>query len=147
MVFPFGVSVGDFIAGINFILDCVKAVDDARGATTSYQQLISTLDAISTALTAVDDLDLQTLPASQQQAIKAAANESRRCMNSFLRRIDRYGSLKIVSTPARWSLTSMKVGLKKINWSLNMKDDVSRFQANVIVHLNSLQILLSTLQM
>jgi hypothetical protein len=147
MVFPIGVSVGDFIAGINFILNCVKAIDDARGATTSYQQLISTLDAISTALTAVDGLDLQILPTSQQQAIKVAANESRRSMNSFLRRIDRYGSLKTVSTPARWSLTSMKVGLKKINWSLNMKDDVSRFQANVMVHLNSLQILLSTLQM
>ncbi|QDS77250.1 hypothetical protein FKW77_003496 [Venturia effusa] len=146
MVFPFGVSVGDFIAGINIILDCVKAVDDVTGATTSYQQLVSTLDAISQSLRSVDALDVQALPQSQQQAIKAAATACLRCTNSFLRSIDKYGSLKTCPKSSPWTLSSMKTGLKKINWSLNMKDDVSRFQRNVTAHLTSLEVWLSSVQ-
>jgi hypothetical protein len=59
MIFPFSVSIGDFIAGIKFIRECVEAVDDASGATSSHHHLTSTLDAISLALTGIDRLDLQ----------------------------------------------------------------------------------------
>jgi hypothetical protein len=147
MVFPLGISVRDFFLGINLILECVKAADDVKGARTNYQQLISTLDSILSALKAIIDLDLQNLPISQHQAIEVATDKCRMCTNSFLRSIDKYGSLKALSSPARWSLSSMKTGLCKLNWSLRMKGDVSRFQFNATSHLNSIQVLLTTLIM
>lgn len=61
MAFPFGVYIGDFIAGINFIIDCVKAVDDIKDASASYQQLVSALGAIIVALKTVVASNLQAV--------------------------------------------------------------------------------------
>jgi hypothetical protein len=43
MAFPFGVSVGDFIASIKVICDGFKTLDDATGASQDYRQFSSTL--------------------------------------------------------------------------------------------------------
>lgn len=88
MVFPFGVSVGDFIAGINFLLECTKAVDGKRGASASYQQLVATIDAISVALGSIDDLESEDLPPPRKQTMKNGKEGCLGCTNTFLRSID-----------------------------------------------------------
>jgi hypothetical protein len=45
MVISFGVSAGDFIAGINLLKSAIESLSDARGARADY-----TLDALNTAL-------------------------------------------------------------------------------------------------
>jgi hypothetical protein len=146
MVFPVGVSIGDFITGITLICNCIKALDNVKGASSEYIQLSSTLDALSVALTEFDGLNLLASHASQQQAIKKTVDGCRSCINTFLRRIDKYGSLKSKSR-SQWSLSAMKTGITKINWSLSTKSDISKFQANVSTHINAIQIVLSTIKM
>lgn len=50
MVVPFGVSVGEFIAGLTLLKASIEALSDARGARADYVALRCTLDALSTAL-------------------------------------------------------------------------------------------------
>jgi hypothetical protein len=146
MAFPFGISLSDFIAGITLICDCIKALDDVKGASSEYIQLSSMLDALSVALTELDGLNLPARHVSQQEAIKKAVDGCRSCINTFLRRIDKYGSL-MTKTRSQWSLPAMKTGITKINWSLSTKGDISKFQANVSTHVNAIQIVLSTIKM
>ena len=55
MAVPFGFSIGDFIAGINLVLDVYNALRESGGAASDYQQqivwleqLVSVLDALRT---------------------------------------------------------------------------------------------------
>lgn len=57
MVFPFGISVSDFIAGIKLIIDGLNSLSDTRGARADYNELLSSLKSLQKALEATEALD------------------------------------------------------------------------------------------
>jgi hypothetical protein len=148
MVFPFGVSVGDFIAGIKLLCDALKALDDAKGARSDYEELLAVLESLHAALAPLDNLPLYTSQATQTQAIKIAVERCRQCVNNFLTRIDKFQVLKKTAQPQPQQFRqSLQVAARKLQWSLCRKEDVAKFRAEVSGHVDALQLLVLTLQM
>ena len=145
MVFPLGVSVGDFIAGINLLCDSIQALNDVHGASSQYQQLLTSLDSLKAALVQIESLQLDASQAIQHQALRKETESCRQCINHFLERIDKYGVLQTTSQP-RWSLVAVKNAARKIQWGLFKKEDVAQFQAVLSMRSDSIQMLLLTLQ-
>ncbi|KAH7378590.1 hypothetical protein BKA64DRAFT_648594 [Cadophora sp. MPI-SDFR-AT-0126] len=148
MVFPFGVSVGDFIAGITLLYEALKALDDVKGARSDHEELSAVLESLQVALTPIENLPLYPSTAAQAQAIQAAVERCRQCINRFLVRIDKFRVLKrtVQPQPQRF-LPSLEVAVRKLQWSLCRKEDVARFKATISGHVGAVQLLLLTLQM
>lgn len=147
MVFPFGVSVGDFIAGITLLYEALKALDDVKGARSDHEELSAVLESLQVALTPIENLPLYPSTAAQAQAIQAAVERCRQCINRFLVRIDKFRVLKrtVQPQPQRF-LPSLEVAVRKLQWSLCRKEDVARFKATISGHVGAVQLLLLTLQ-
>lgn len=56
MVFPFGVSLGDFITGIKLICDSIQTLNEATGASYDHKQLLATLKSLISTLVEIDSL-------------------------------------------------------------------------------------------
>jgi len=138
MVFPSGVSVGDFIAGIKLLCDSIQALNDVYGASSQYQQLLTSLDSLKAALVQIEPLQLDSSQAAQHRALQKETESCRQCMDHFLKRIDKYRVLQITTQP-RWSLVAVKNAARKIQWGLFKKEDVAQFQAVVSVRVDSIQ--------
>jgi hypothetical protein len=145
MVFPFGVSVGDFITGIKLICDSIEALGDAHGASSAYRQLLASLQSLKAALSQMDLLRFDPSQVAQQHALQNEANLCRECVNNFVARIDKYRVLNM-GNQTQWSMAAVKSTARKIQWGLFKKEDVARFQANVSARVDSIQMLLLTFQ-
>jgi hypothetical protein len=146
MVFPLGVSVGDFISGIQLLRSTIKALNDARGARSNFQQLCASLESLETALALVAQLILTPDQASHKKAVVDAVGRCRQCADAFVEQIDRFEVLKF-QTQSRWSLEKLGICLRKIQWSLLKKDDVDQFRADISAHTDALQMLMISFQM
>jgi hypothetical protein len=146
MVLPFGVSVGDFIAGIQLLCEGLQALNDASGASYDHNQLHLTLKTLASALSKVEGLALNCAQTAQQQAIEEAVGELREFMSAFLVSIEKYniiGKNPTASDPK----PKVKRAMRKLQWSLFKKEDIAKFQKTVAGHVNNLQLLLGPLQM
>ena len=56
-MFPFGVSIGDFIAFIETVVTAINALKDATGAAAEYHGVVRELESLKTALECVDHLE------------------------------------------------------------------------------------------
>lgn len=66
MVFPLGVSVGDFIGGIEFICSVKEAFEETAGSQAQYQGVLSTLQSSTQALRQLNALVLTLGPEDRQ---------------------------------------------------------------------------------
>lgn len=139
MVIPFGISAGDFIAGLKLFKDAIDSLSDARGARADYIELTQTLNALTTALDAASQFD----GAVHQAAIVVVLQGCRECVTDFLADIAKFELLKTKSITVR----RLKTGLKKVQWALCKKEDVLNFKGHLETHLSALQLLLLTFQM
>jgi len=138
MVFPFGVSVGDFIAGIKLFKDAIKSLSDAHGARADYVELQSTLKSLDMALNATCQFD----SALHQVAVDAVVRDCKKCIAVFLVDVAKFELLrdKTVTTG------TLINGLRKIQWSLCKKEEVQKFKRSLESHVSALQLLLLTFQ-
>jgi hypothetical protein len=84
MVFPFGVSVSDFLSGIKLIKTSIEACSDTRGAPADYAELSRPLGSLERALSAasavVSDTD------ARRDALKQTIDDCEKCIaDSWLR--------------------------------------------------------------
>jgi len=77
MATGFGFSTGDFIAGINLVQELIKALNDSRGSSKEYLELIAELRSLETALLEVKTLDL----AVEQQTSARCSSPSNHTMS------------------------------------------------------------------
>ena len=75
MPVPFGVSVGDFIVGIEVLLDAIKSLSDTHGAQADYKELFRELNSLKTALGCIQNLSLVPSQPTQASAVNAAIND------------------------------------------------------------------------
>jgi hypothetical protein len=73
MAAGFGFSTGDFIAGISLVQELIKALNDSRGSSKEYLELIAELRTLETALSEVKTLDLAVEQRPQRAALRQAA--------------------------------------------------------------------------
>ena len=139
MVVPFGVSAGDFIAGINLFKDAIKSLSDVHGARADYMELMQTLNALNIALDAVNQFE----SAVHKAAVECVLQGCRECITDFLAEVAKFELLRKKSVTVK----RLKSGLRRVQWSLCKKEDILQFKGHLETHLSALQLLLLTFQM
>ena len=143
MATGFGFSVGDFIAGINLVKDVIRALQDAAGSSKEYLELIAELRTLETALLEVKALDLQVEQRAQRAALRHAATQCQTSIDNFLKDLTKYSArLRLGGSQCAW-----KDAYRKIQWRLCKRDDLVRFRDEVGFHVQSIQMLMLTIQM
>jgi hypothetical protein len=94
MVFPFGISLGDFVGGLQLIHDTLKALDRTHGASSDYRLLRTTLEFLISGLGQIDSLQYRPSQTSKWLLIRKETESCRQSVNAFLTRIDKFAVLK-----------------------------------------------------
>jgi len=140
-MFPFGVSIGDFIAFIETVVTAINALKDATGAAAEYRGVVRELESLKTALECVDRLEVANQ--DQIEGLKCVVANASQTILEYLGRLKKHEpSLRSSGSIQKW-----RNGLRKIQWSLYTKDDVRGFQAQLQSHVASLNVLMSQIIM
>lgn len=142
---PFGFSVSDFIAGVNFLIDAVHSLSDTNGAQADYKELERELQSLNSGLDSIKAFSLDSAQTTEVSAVIAAIDNCRLCVEGFVQRNSKFKSLK--STHGKkWSLATLKKGGREVQWAIWKKDDVEKFRNQVHYHSGAIGMLLATLQ-
>ncbi|KAG4442391.1 hypothetical protein IFR05_002093 [Cadophora sp. M221] len=139
----FGFSAGDFIAALTLVHTVVDALRDSGDSSTEYRELISQLYTLETALISVKRVELDDAQHAEHVALMQAAAQCQRTIDAFWEKIKKYQpSLRAAGSGSR-----VKDGWRKVRWALCRKEDLSRFKADLMGHTESIEMLLTTVQM
>lgn len=137
----FGFSAGDFIAAVNLVQTVIDALRDSGDSSCEYRSLISQLHTLETALLRVKRLDLDDH--AEVVALREAAAQCQNTIDGFWKKIEKYQpSLRSGGSGSRF-----KDGWRKIKWAVLKKEDVVKFKADLMGHTESIEMLLTTVQM
>lgn len=139
----FGFSAGDFIAALTLVHTVVDALRDSGDSSTEYRELISQLYTLETALISVKRVELDDAQHAEHVALMQAAAQCQRTIDHFWEKIKKYQP----SLRADGSGSRVKDGWRKVRWALCRKEDLSRFKADLMGHTESIEMLLTTVQM
>jgi hypothetical protein len=140
MPFPFGVSIGDFIACINLIKTVVESLQEAHGSASKYRGLVASLESLETALIRVKDVDIPN-PVLKKE-LQHVAIKCRDSLSAFLSKVAKYeASLKLGG-----SASCIKDSIRKIQWAVYAKEDVAFFQDEISAHMQAIVVLLLAIQ-
>ena len=140
----FGFSAGDFIAALGLVKTVISALEDSGNVSTEYRELLSELRSLETALIAVKRFELDDSQYAEYIALRQVAAQCQRTIDDFWTKVEAYqphlqwGGVSSHRWRDRWS---------KIRWAVCEKDDVAKFKTDLIMHTQSIQLLLATLQL
>lgn len=142
MADAFGFSAGDFITGIKLVKDIIKALSDSKGSSKEYQEVIAELRNLETALKLVKEQYNQTRPTGQRTALRQALEDCHTIIDEFLMSIYKYNDhLLSGGSKNKW-----KDALRKIQWHLCKTDELTSFRIRIASHVQSVDMLLATIQ-
>ena len=143
MASGFGFSAGDIIAGIKLVKDLITAIQDSKGSSKEYLELISELRGLESALFGVKKLPLRSEQYQQQAVLREAVIRCRACIDDFLTTVTKYHShLRLDGSQRPW-----RDAIRKIQWRLSKREDIEQFRSAIAFHTQILQILLITTQL
>ena len=135
----FGFSIGDFLAVGTLIKDICRCLQDNKGSAAEYQELLRELECLQRALCHLDKLQNGSLPTTTLDSIKYAALSCRHPLKQFLRKIQKYDtSLGIWRKDG-----AVKNTLNKLRWGFVEKEEVSKLQSYINIHIGTINILLA----
>ena len=141
----FGFSVGDFIDGVNLLIDAIHSLSDTYGAQADYKELERELHSLNSGLDGIRSLSLEPSLETEISAVNAAVDKCHTCVEDFVRRNSKFKSLE--NTPSKkWSLATLKKCGRGVQWAIWKKDDVAKFRDQVQYHSGAIGMLLATLQ-
>ena len=143
---PFGLSVGDFIAGINLLIDAIHSLSDTNGAQADYEGLGRQLSNLKNGFECIEGLNLDDTQIAQVSAVVTVLSDCRLCIDDFTKRNSKFKSLEI-PCEGKWTLAALKRQGRKVQWALWKKADVAKFQASIQLHSEAVQMLLASIQM
>jgi len=139
MPFPFGVSVGDFIACIELINTIISCLDQSHGSDARFRDVLRSLKSLEIALTEVKKI---TVSSNDEVALRQVSMQCRNTLSTFLDKVKKYQpNLQLGGSGNR-----LKDSLRKVQWALYTKDDIAHFQLEIRGHVDSILILLGILQ-
>lgn len=138
----FGFSVGDFVAGINLVLELTQALKQGTRSGKEYQDLVGELDSLEKVLLEVHNLRVDASMVSKSNAIDQSVRQCQETMTAFCSKIDKYRA----SLSAKGSGNVVKDVLRKMQWSLYTKEDLRDLRAKVAGHKSSILMILLTSQ-
>jgi hypothetical protein len=142
MADAFGFSTGDFINSINLVKDIIKALNDSKGSSKEYVEVIAELRGLVTALILVKTQYSETAQISQRSTIRQAVEECHTIIDDFLRSIGKYhGHLGRAGSNNKW-----KDAVRKVQWHLCKADELTSFRLRIASHVQNIEMLLATIQ-
>jgi hypothetical protein len=139
----FGFSAGDFISAVQLVGTVIDALRDSGDSSTEYRSLIAQLHTLESALLRVKRLELDDSQYAEVIALRQAAAQCQRTIDAFWEKIKKYQpSLRTEGSGSR-----VRDGWRKIKWAVCKKEDVVRFKADLMAHTESIELLLTTVQM
>lgn len=149
MSITFG-SVGDIIAVCILVKDCVHALSDTNGSAAEYQAVVRGLYVLEKSLLEVGILSKTHATTPELTALfgnlETTINQCRASLVAFKAKTQRYeGHLGDTST--KGTARKLVSSSAKILWQVQMRDDVSRFRAEVVAYSMSIDQLLAAATM
>jgi CRISPR/Cas system CMR-associated protein Cmr5 small subunit len=143
MASAFGFSTGDFIAGINLVKNLIKALNDSRGSSKEYLEVIRELQGLEVTLLLVKSQDENTITqVNQRNALRVAVRNCEDCIDTFLSSLQKYHRhLCIGGSTNKW-----RDAVHKIQWHICKADDLNSFRLQIASHVQNLEMLLATIQ-
>jgi hypothetical protein len=139
----FGFSAGDFIAALDLVTTIVSALRESGGSSAEYQALVSQLYTLETALLRVKRLELDESQYAEVIALRQAAAQCQTTIDAFWKKIQKYQpSLREGGSGSR-----VKDSWRKVKWAVCKKEDVLKFKTDLMGHTESIELLLTTVQM
>jgi hypothetical protein len=139
----FGFSAGDFISAFELVVTVADALRESGASSNEYRTLISQFHTLETALLRVKCLELDDSQHVEVVALRQAASQCQRTIDAFWEKIKKYQpSLRTGGSGSR-----VRDGWMKIKWALCRKEDLVRFKADLMGHTESIEMLLTTVQM
>ncbi|KAL8798929.1 MAG: hypothetical protein Q9182_006276 [Xanthomendoza sp. 2 TL-2023] len=140
----FGFSVGDFIGAIKLVGTVIDALSASSKSSAELQELLRQFQSLENALREIENLRVDDTLHAEVLALKQSAAQCQDPITAFLRKMEPYQSHLLVNGGASNSLQSK---WRKIKWALCEKNDVVRLKIDLLAHTESIQLLLSTIQM
>lgn len=137
-------SVGDILSVCIVIKDLVRALDESRGSSAEYQEVIRELWGLDRVLLEVELLwrtcestaELNTL----REAAHRMADQCRRSIEAFLKKVKKYGP----SLRDGGSGSVVRDATMKIRWQVAHADELTKFRAEINAHCSAINMLLLT---
>lgn len=139
MVFPFGVSVGDFVAVIELVHDVCQALKESAGSRSRFLRLVEEFEHLEEALLAVSRLTAPEGFEEQLAVIKTAAARCEGVILAFLHKNSRF----ILAFEAEKSKQWWRSPLRKVEWQLYKRDDVEETYRSLQGHTAMIGLLLN----
>jgi hypothetical protein len=141
----FGFSAGDFISALELVGTIIDALRSSSHSSAEFRDLLSQLNVLQSALQAVNRIELSDVPHVEVIALQQAAAQCQRTIDDFWEKIKKYQpSLNAVEGRKG---KRCKDAWMKIKWAVCRKEDVVRFKADLVGHTESIDLLLTTVQM
>lgn len=143
MANAFGVSTGDIISGIKLVKDLIVALQDSKGSSKEYLQLISELRSLESALTGVKNICFNHQQLGHEVVLREAIRQCRVTIDEFVGKLSKYDPhLRLNGSLKPWH-----DAFRKIQWRLCTKEDIALFRSKIGVHTQAIQMVLITSQM
>lgn len=137
-------SLGDIISLSILVKDVVKALDNSRGSSSEYQEVIRELWALDWVLLEVELLWRTCEPTTESNALRETtlrmADQCRICNENFLKRIKKYEP----SLREGGSDSSIRDAGRKLQWQMLHSQDLTKFRAEINAHCSAINMLLLT---
>jgi hypothetical protein len=144
---PLGFSIGDIIVGIGVIKTSIGVFSSTRRATNNHKLLSTTLTQLYESSGAVRVIDIDRVhDAQQREALRQAVQHCQTCIDRFVERIAKYKVIQPSTQLNVWN-DNFKKAARKIQWALCEEADISKFQGDIQLQLDAINILLVSLQM
>lgn len=144
----FGFSAGDFIAALELVATVIDALRESGGVTSEYREIVRQLYSPGStsslfALIRVKRLDVDPAQNAELISLQQAAAQCQRTIDNFWKKVQKYQR----HLRAGGSSSRLKDGWMKIQWAVCKKEDLARFKADLVGHTESIQLLLTAMQM
>ena len=136
----FGFSVGDFVNASILIRDIVRCLKASGGSASEYQELVRELDGLQSALTGIEHLKASPKQVPTVNGIKVAALNCQYILRAFLTKLETYEKSLATGNTRGWVADCAK----KIKYELVTKGEVQNLRTYLMMHTNSLNIMLLT---
>ena len=140
----FGFSVGDFLAALELVSTVIDALRDSGQAGNEYRELLRQLNSLETSLIQVKRLEVDDSQHAELMALRQAAAQCQFTINAFWDNIEVY---QRNLGPFASRTSKLRDRWMRVRWAVCKKSDVAKFKADLAGHTESIQLLLSTLQM
>lgn len=139
MAVPFGFSIGDFLAAIDFATKVYKSLHPVFGATTEYQEATARLKHVKNLATAYNKYSSRHQP-GQDSSVDQQLHVCATIVKVYQEKLERFDKALGAQAPV-----GRKHGMgRKVQWTLS--DDIGELEKKLIDHLSLIHQTIETME-